>query len=131
MGYTLFTLLSTDNLSTYSLRSVLTPSTSTTHTMPAYRRRPGMCCASGCTCAEPSPKTRKPRKPRSLLTDKELADAAAKRAIREAKKEWEKTLVPWVGRYDFFWPEDTIVRAPHLPHRVLLTLLYHTALGNV
>lgn len=83
--------------------------------MPAYRSKPRICCASRCACAAPpSPKIRKPRKSRAELTDEEEVDAAVNRIIREAKKEWEKTLVPWVGDYDFFWPEDTIVRALHL-----------------
>lgn len=78
--------------------------------MPVHRRK-----ASN-TCAEPSPLTvRKPRKPRGKLTEEEKLEAEVKRIAeeerREAMKEWESELIPWVPRGGFSWPEETVVRA--------------------
>lgn len=82
--------------------------------MPAYRRK--MRCAFAEAAA---PKVRKPRKPRSELTEEEKLEADTKRMVnkglKEAKKEWEATLKPWVPEENFSWPKDTVVRTGHSP----------------
>lgn len=81
--------------------------------MPAYRSK------MRCAFAEPpAPKVKKPRKPRSELTEEEKLEAETKRIVnkglKEAKKEWEATLKPWVPVEQFSWPKDTIVRVMHI-----------------
>lgn len=76
--------------------------------MPAYRSK--ICCASA---IDPIPKARKPSQPRTKLSPEEklLAslEAEERKAKREAKKEWEASLNPWVVEPNYRFPVGTLV----------------------
>ncbi|KAL1947023.1 hypothetical protein VTO73DRAFT_13984 [Trametes versicolor] len=73
---------------------------------PSYRRR------VHCAYAEPAKPARKPAKKRSEMSELEKMEVDAKRIarkqIKDAKDEWEKTLPkPWNGPSHFSWPAGT------------------------
>ena len=78
---------------------------------PFYRRR------VRCAFAEPAKPKRKPAKKRSEMSELEKIEADMKRIARkqlkDAKEEWEKTLPKaWDGPETFSWPAGTLVRTP-------------------
>lgn len=75
---------------------------------------PDQRCKASNTCAEPSSlTTKRTRKPRGKLTEEEKLEADIKRFVekerKEAEKELESELTPWVPRNRFSWPEETVV----------------------
>lgn len=79
--------------------------------MPAFRSK--YRCAGYAEEAE-AKKVKKPWAPKKILTEEEEKEEAEiqkeiRKMLRESKKAWEETLVPWVENDNFRIPTGTVV----------------------
>ena len=81
--------------------------------MPPYRRHRCIGYAEEAEAAAKLRKAAKPRQPKKILTQEEkeaaVVEKEQRKKLREAKKTWEATLVPWVPNNAFRFPLETMV----------------------